>query len=503
MSDTVITNRSSTGGGGGGHQGSAVVTFIGGVSLPEHLEDAATSLQFARQDGFDYVVTSLPDTVSVSREEEAHSSTFPGGVHCRTDVTRLESKWWSTSVVGMVSDPLHWKKVHQHPIVGDAATAPINEGRRLMEALTSTSTSAAATRKKEEASKMFWGMMEWASHMSIPAVILPPVPLWEHADDETTRGSAAVTGPTSIHSSEEEDMFAPSSGEAAAANQPKNKRGRIRHIQGRFMTAEPPRAGSVASPVPPATAPSVVVNRPNASAKEYAGLLSRLATSPVTAHVQLWIRVPLSLSSLAAFQLLLARCDGSPHVGCVLCISQLLEPAELPAVTRALHAFLGGGHVKAVSWDTEAFLKNRKGYPTLSKIHQSLFVLLYGRLGRTLRTLIEGVALPGASPLSQPGHSQRLHHLQYLRHLRSNRFPLATKLDTPEAVLETPYLDNLQVDLSDIFRSSMLPKTLIAHFPFICICFSRRCNLWGTTLNTRPMRRSKRTLSNMRDMAPL
>jgi protein arginine N-methyltransferase 5 len=65
-------------------------------------------LQAAREDGFDYVTTNLPQTLEP-----------------RTDVTALESRWWRTSVVGR------------------------------MDVLGST---------------------EWATHMSIPAVLLPEIP---------------------------------------------------------------------------------------------------------------------------------------------------------------------------------------------------------------------------------------------------------------------------------------------------------------------------------------
>ena len=42
-----------------------------------------------------------------------------------------------------------------------------------------------------------------------------------------------------------------------------------------------------------------------------------------------------------------------------------------------------------------------------------------------------------------------MHHLQYLRHLRSKP-TLSTKLDSQESILETPYLDNLQSPLQPL-----------------------------------------------------
>jgi len=56
-----------------------------------------------------------------------------------------------------------------------------------------------------------------------------------------------------------------------------------------------------------------------------------------------------------------------------------------------------------------------------------------------------------ANPLinSGGGSSLRLHHIQYLRHLRS-RAPLLAKLDSEEAMLEALYLDSRQSPLQPL-----------------------------------------------------
>jgi protein arginine N-methyltransferase 5 len=81
--------------------------------------DAAQLLQSAREDGYDYVTTALP----YSRE-------------ARADVTALQGRWWRTSVVGVVPDN----------------SAPEYFLERLP------------------------AQLEWATHMGIPAVILPSLP---------------------------------------------------------------------------------------------------------------------------------------------------------------------------------------------------------------------------------------------------------------------------------------------------------------------------------------
>lgn len=97
--------------------------------------DASDALKGARQDGYDFVTTSLP------------SSATP-----RPDVTAMQGRWWRTSVVGKVE--------------------PVVEG----------SNSAAAGADDEVSFSTVMEQLpfqlEWASHMGIPAVIapLPPAP---------------------------------------------------------------------------------------------------------------------------------------------------------------------------------------------------------------------------------------------------------------------------------------------------------------------------------------
>jgi hypothetical protein len=360
-------------------------SFIGGIYIPNLCTDAARSLQKSLNDGFDYTVTDLPVLGATDGS-------------LRTDVTRLESKWWSTSVVGLISDPPEWKQ----PFSEQNVSYP---GSELIKALTSISSSAEASTKRNEANAIFAGMLDWASHMNIPAVILPPVPLTEFGGQD-----------------EDEDMFDNS------------------------------------------TRPTQKTSMNNRSAKEYARLLSTIATGSfcTTSHVQLWIRVPLSLVGMRAFQLLLARCDHNPSIGAMLYVDSLLDAKHVPEMVKELHLFCGSANLKAVSWDVSIFLKNKKGYPAFSKSHQFVFQSLYGRLGRTLRLLVEGevgeedVGVPAPPKTLKQlfgqfggGSTGRLHHLQYLRHLRS-RPEVSNILDSEEAIIEQPYLDHLQSPLQPL-----------------------------------------------------
>lgn len=83
------------------------------------LADAAQSLQDAREDGYDFVTTTLPHTQEP-----------------RTDVTALVGRWWRTSVVGIVPEvPSPETMLSRLPL-----------------------------------------QLEWAMHMGIPAVVLPAIP---------------------------------------------------------------------------------------------------------------------------------------------------------------------------------------------------------------------------------------------------------------------------------------------------------------------------------------
>ncbi|VEU41073.1 unnamed protein product [Pseudo-nitzschia multistriata] len=95
--------------------------LVVGLHFPQTTPDASQLLQSAREDGYDYVTTALPCT------ERAK---------VRGDVTSLTGRWWRTSVVGIV----------QQDNSQDSFFQKIGK------------------------------QIEWAIHMGIPAVILPPPP---------------------------------------------------------------------------------------------------------------------------------------------------------------------------------------------------------------------------------------------------------------------------------------------------------------------------------------
>jgi len=130
--------------------------FIAGLTVPNRGEDTSEFLRDAQSDLYDYVTTNLPHT-SFS------------GQNPRSDITALESKYWSTSTVGVVTDPAQYEVGDMND---DEAVARTNHGEGLIEKLSLPPENPL----KRLAEKTFTFMLDWASHMSIPAVILPPVP---------------------------------------------------------------------------------------------------------------------------------------------------------------------------------------------------------------------------------------------------------------------------------------------------------------------------------------
>ncbi len=124
-----------------------------------------------------------------------------------------------------------------------------------------------------------------------------------------------------------------------------------------------------------------------------------------------------------------------------------------------LHHF-SGSNLRAICFDTNLFLTNKKGYPTLSKGTQFLFTELLIRLGRTLRVIIEGECLH-----TEPnGKSGYLSYLQYLRHLRLKEEVTCT-LDTEESRMESDYLDHLQSALQPCYDNLEFSTYEVCEFP--------------------------------------
>jgi protein arginine N-methyltransferase 5 len=272
--------------------------------------DAAHLLQSAREDGYDFITTALPHSLEP-----------------RADVTALTGRWWRTSVVGIVNE------------------APSPE--LLFERLPR--------------------QMEWAVHMGVPAVMLPPPP------------------------------------------------------PGHLM--------------------------------DYARVLHSIALEAQYSNLQIWVQTYLNEACLAEFEALHKLCDNLANIGIVL-IMEPMPTMNSAAATVAnqiilLHKAIGA-QLKALSFPTNVFLTNKRGYPTLAKSHQVLFLEVLKRIGRTIRVLVSG---PSVHSIQAPGDgmgaTKCLPYLQYVKHMRQ-RPEVVAALDSEEAALETPYLDSLQRPLQPL-----------------------------------------------------
>lgn len=283
--------------------------LVVGLHFSQTAPDASELLQSARDDGYDFVTTALPSTQNAK---------------VRSDVTALTGRWWRTSVVGIVRD--------------------------------------------ESFSNYFFDKLtkqiEWAIHMGIPAVILPPAP------------------------------------------------------SGRIF--------------------------------EYARVILSLGLEAQASNLQIWIRTRLNVSSLDNYGILNQLCDGLSNIGMLLEIEPIstMTSAEATVGTQMIliHKAIGM-QLKAVSLPSKIFLTNKKGYPTLSKSHQVIFMEIMKRVGRTLRVLVEGPSMH--DEVSSAGETKCMSYLQYIRHIRT-RGEVKSALDTEEATLETPYLDSLQRPLQPL-----------------------------------------------------
>lgn len=345
-------------------------------------ENAAELLKLCRNDGYDFCTTSLPH-VSTSG---ASMGKYPGNHKIRGDTLCLDSKWWSTSIVGEITDKdISSMKSNMNSATSDKSnknsSGSENELARSAALVPKLCHPEPSIRIKTE--EIFHSSLSWAAHMNIPAVILPPIPL----DLTQSLNYARVLSGLSLTCS--------------AAN-----------VQ--LWVRTPFRAEYL----------------------EAFELLCRRCD------------MPNNLGCMLCFGMDNPRAGGGSDSSHDSSGPFFSSTAVLSSI-GLLHKFVGQ-NLKAVSFNTVIFLTNKLGYPTLSKSYQQLFTELLRRIGRTIRVLVEGDCRhhpPGAPDAT--GETGCLAYLQYLRHLRS-RPEVADLLDGVESTMETPYLDSLQSPLQPL-----------------------------------------------------
>ena len=121
-------------------QSETTPSLVIGLVHPHLQHDAIAALQAAKQDGFDYVTTSLPLLDDDNNDDNNNNN---NDNHIRSDVTTLQSKWWRTSVVGCT---------------GSSSIIVSTEKRQLRSLL-----------------RVWESQLQWAVHMNLPAVILSKI----------------------------------------------------------------------------------------------------------------------------------------------------------------------------------------------------------------------------------------------------------------------------------------------------------------------------------------
>jgi type II protein arginine methyltransferase len=191
-------------------------------------------------------------------------------------------------------------------------------------------------------------------------------------------------------------------------------------------------------------------------------LLSSIAQTSLR-DLQIWIPVTLTAATDPSSMLqYLYRClDYHPSIHTVLTLEPVPKPLPsslyLIDLLRCVHLCIGSGipPLVALGLPKDVFLTNKRGFPTLSRLHQTVVALLLRRVGRSIKVLI---ATPQPSPTAvspltpeQHGRTGVLPHYQYLQHLRTSKEEITTVLDhDPKTSMERSYLDALQSPLQPL-----------------------------------------------------
>jgi len=174
---------------------------------------------------------------------------------------------------------------------------------------------------------------------------------------------------------------------------------------------------------------AVLLPPPPANVSNYARALS--STLKSAGYVQIWVRVPMTVlrnerDPWVGWRTIRTLCEHHASLGVALEVTE-----DLPSdkeVTRWI-----AESVKAVMIPTSIFLRNKGGYPVLSKAHQKMLQTFYRH---KIELIITG------KPEHQSGYTV---YMQYLHHLWQSRPPR-----TEQAAFEAPYYDYLQVPLQPL-----------------------------------------------------
>ncbi len=349
------------------------------------VSDLKELLEEAREAKFDFVA--LPLVHPRFERDDVGVSGARLGTLTRSDM-EVDSRTWTTCVVGKVSE---W-------LAPDSPDATV----RL----------AAEAALKQE--------LAWASHLAVPAVLLPPAR--PSCANYARLLNQAVSQPTVLQlwmrvplvGRRAEDDAADDDDDEPARGTPPPPQGEDDAEDeadgSRNNSTTTLAAASTTTSAAAAAASGTTHRRPVSSSS------SSPSSSTAAAKEDPW----------ETWNRLRTLCEFNASLGVALEMTEDLPAREVLQRWR-------GEPIKAVIFPTSIFLTNKKGYPVLSKAHQSFVLELYQF---KIQVLLKGRARhPGGYEI----------YLQYLEHLRLKLFPLAE-----QDRFESPYYDYLQAPLQPL-----------------------------------------------------
>ncbi len=215
--------------------------------------------------------------------------------------------------------------------------------------------------------------------------------------------------------------------------------------------------------------------------QQYANLLLSCFVTTHLRDLQIWIPTTMlndKHDHLSHFYQLL---DYHPSIYTLYTLSDHMtssnndKPFVFQQITCQIHIDIGSlPPMAAVQIPTSLFVRNKRGFPTLSRIHQQVLIQLYRRWGASMKVLITTTtATPNhfsnEPPLLQPeqlGPTSCLPHSQYLQHLRTSKTEITDVLDrttgtttttTTEASSSVAAIRNMELDYNDVLQSPLQP----------------------------------------------
>ena len=288
---------------------------------------------------------------------------------------------------------------------------------------TASSSSSTTTKTFQTLKQMLHASIEWCLHMNIPAMILPP----------------------------------------------------FRDIISMIDSGSHPTNTTTALPPPP---PLHII-------QQYANLLLSCLVTTHLRDLQIWIPTTMLLDDeqqdhwLSHFYQLL---DYHPSIYTLYTLSDHItannnnnsnnsnKPFVFQQVASQIHMDMGSlPPMAAVQIPTSLFVRNKRGFPTLSRLHQQVLIQLYRRWGASMKILITNTNTTATSnnnlmsnePPEQLGPTFCLPHSQYLQHLRTSKTEITDVLDrtttTTEASSSLADIRNMELAYNDVLQSPLQP----------------------------------------------